>query len=354
MRFSYFVPDDQYQLNLGVNWRKDAFHLNTNFNYNERGDWVIGLSARFSVGYEAMNGDIFTSGRSISQSGGAAVRVFEDLNMNGKFDEDEPLIQNAKVKAVQSYREGITNEAGVAILTSLYNNVTTDIIVDEASIDGPFMITAIPGVAITARKGFIEQLNFPVVKAGELEGTVYLQTEDAESAPAPYIMLNLLNETGEIVASTRSEYDGLYLFNNVKPGKYSLKVDDAFIDRRGLKTVKNKQVRFSSKGDLIVGVDFTLAPLENAEGYVVSAGQFNSAGMLKVYYHMLRRQLKGLSMQKPFYIRSRTDDKYVLGLAYFERAESSDEQARQQAEEVCALLTSRKLTCQVEYHGFQY
>lgn len=354
MRFSYFVPDDQYQLNLGLNWRKDAFHLNTNFNYNERGDWVLGLSARFSVGYTTMSNDVFTSGRSISQYGGAAVRVFEDLNMNGVYDADEPLLKNVKVKAVQSYRQGLTNEDGVAILTSLYNNVTTDIVVEETSIDGPFMITAIPGVAITARKGYLEQLEFPVVKAGELEGTIYQQADDGENMPAPYIMLNLVNEQGDIVASTRSEYDGLYLFSDVKPGKYQLKVDDAYIDRKGLKKVKDKQVQFSSQGDLIVGIDFTLAPLENAEGYVVSAGQFNSAGMLKVYYQMLKQRLNAMTLPKPFYIRSRNNNKFVLGLAYFEKSESSDEQAMQQANQICQQLSRDNISCQVEYHGFQY
>lgn len=354
LRLTYFIPNDQYQLNLGLNWKKDAFLFNTSFNYNERDEWVLGLSARFSLGYEPLQGSMFSSGRAISRSGAAVVRVFEDLNMNGIFDEGEPLIENATVKAVQSYREASTNEDGVAVLTSLFNNVTTDIIVDEKSLDGPFMITAIPGVAITARKGYLEKLDLPVVKAGELDGVIYLKNDEGEMLPAPYIMLNLVDDKGEVVASARSEYDGMYLFNDVKPGKYTLKIDDAYIDRRGLKKVRNKQIKFSSDGDVIVGVDFTLAPLEDAEGFVVSAGQFNSAGMLKVYYHMLRKRLAGVPLQKPFYIRSKTDGKYVLGLAYFESADSSEQQAQKEAERLCAELSAMQIRCQAEYHGFKY
>ncbi|GAB2915795.1 porin family protein [Rheinheimera gaetbuli] len=354
LRYSYFVPEDQYQLNLGLNWQKDAFHLNTNFNYNEQGDWILGLSARFSIGYEPIRGGVFTSGRAISQSGSVAVRVFEDLNMNGVFDSEEPLIQNAKVSARQSYRHGITNEQGVVILTSLANQVTTDIVVDEESLDGPFMITAIPGVAITARKGFVDQLDFPVVKAGELEGVIYLKNEQGQHSPAPYIMLHLIDAQGDIVASTRSEFDGLYLFKSLKPGEYSLKVDDAFIDRRGLRKVKQKQLQFSSAGDLIVGVDFSLAPLEDAEGFIVSAGQFSSAGMLKLYYQMLRKRLTLSNMQKPFYIKSKENGKFVLGLAYFESADSSEFQAQQNALQLCEKLTTMQIRCEAAYHGFKY
>ncbi|QBL09934.1 sporulation protein [Rheinheimera sp. D18] len=354
VRMSYLVPTDQFMFNLGLNWQHDDFLLNTNVDYDFNGDWSVGMALRFSLGYASMQNTVFTSGRMISRSGAAAVRVFEDLNMNGVFDEGEPLFDNVEVKAVQGYKRGITNSDGVAILSALANNVKTDIIVDAESIDGPFMITAIPGVAITARKGYLEQLDFPIVKAGELEGVIYLKNDAGEAAPAPYILLNLINETNEVVGSTRSEFDGMYLFNNIKPGRYNLKVDDAYIDRRELKTVREKQLRFSSDGDLIVGVDFVLAPLDNAEGYVVSVGQFKSARMLKLYYHILRRKLAVLYGQKPFYIKSRQTGQFVLGVAYFEDDPNAEGMALQQAQRSCDNFLQADIKCTVEYHGFKY
>src|SRR5690606_25451676 len=109
------------------------------------------------------------------------------------------------------------------------------------------------------------QVELPVVKAGELEGIVYLQNEYGEEQAAPYIMLNLIDKHDNVVATTRSEYDGFYLFTDVVPGYYRLKVDPSYVDRRGLKSVQDKRVEFSSRGDVIAGVDFVLLPLDSAD-----------------------------------------------------------------------------------------
>src|SRR5690606_898736 len=98
LRYSYFRPLDHYQWNLGLNWRKEAFHLSANAGYNNDGYWSAGITLRFSLGYEPMQRRVFTSGRPMAQSGAVAVRTFEDLNMSGSYDEGEPLIENATVR----------------------------------------------------------------------------------------------------------------------------------------------------------------------------------------------------------------------------------------------------------------
>lgn len=352
-RYNYYAPTDNYQMYMGINWRKDAFYLSTDAGYNEDGSWSAGIGLRFSLGYEPIGRSVFTSGRPISQSGAVSARVFEDLNMNGIFDENERPIENATVKAVQGYRQGKTNASGVAVLSSLYNNTTTDIVVDESTLDGPFMITAIPGVAIKARKGYVETVELPVVKAGEVEGVIYLKDVAGVSEVAPYIMLNLVDKKDKIVASTRSEYDGYYLFTNVKPGSYSLEVDENYIDRRGLKTA-DKNLNFSSEGDVIAGVDFVLRPLDEAAGYVASAGHFDSPNLLKLYYHILRNKVGGQFAQTPFYIKKPNKGGYILGLAYYPGLPAKDAGAQKKAQQACSQLAKSNVYCDVQYHDFKY
>lgn len=353
LRYTYLTLPDQYQVNLGLNWRKDAFYLSTNAGYNEDKSWFAGLSLRFSLGYEPIGHSVFTSAQPIAQAGAVSARVFEDLNMNGIFDANERPIENATVKAVQAYRQEKTNASGVAVLSSIYNNTTTDIVVDESTLDGPFMITAIPGVAIKARKGYVETVELPVVKAGEVEGVIYLKNVAGESEVAPYIMLNLIDKYEKIVASTRSEYDGYYLFTNVKPGSYSLKVDENYIDRRGLKTA-NRNLNFSSDGDVIAGVDFVLRPLDEASGYVASAGHFDSPALLKLYYHILRNKLGGQFTQTPFYIKKPDKGGYILGLAYYPGLPAKGTDAEKKAQQACTNLAKTKVYCDVQYHDFKY
>ena len=353
LRYTYLALPDLYQVNLGLNWRKDAFYLSTNTGYNEDGSWQAGLSLRFSLGYEPQQRSVFTSAQPIAQSGAVSARVFEDLNMNGIFDANERPIENATVKAVQAYRQEKTNASGIAVLSSIYNNTTTDIIVDESTLDGPFMINATPGVAIKARKGFIDMVELPVVKAGEVDGIIYQKEKDGESNPAPYIMLNLLDKNKNIAASTRSEYDGYYLFTNVKPGNYHLKVDEEFIERRGFKTA-DKHLGFSSEGDVIAGVDFVLRPLDEAAGYVASAGKFESPEMLKLYYHLLRKKLGAQFIQTPFYIKHPNKGGYELGLAYFAGVPKAGSDAERKANQACIGLSKYKIQCEVQYQDFKY
>lgn len=358
LRYTYSTANDLYQLNLGLNWRKEPFYITTNAAYNQNGTWAAGVTLRFSLGYEPIERRLFTSDRPLAQSGAVAVRVFEDANMNGIFDNNERPIQNAKVKALQAFREEKTDKDGVAVLSSIYDNTTTDIVVDESTLDGPFMISAKPGVAIKARKGYIDKVDLPVVHAGELDGIIYQKNEAGESEPAPYIMLNLVDDKMQIVASTRSEYDGYYEFTNVKPGHYQLKVDETFTDRRSLKPGK-KQLDFSNKGDVITGVDFVLRPLDEAHGYVAVAGHFDTATMLKLYYHILRRRLGGSFVQQPFYIKQPNNGGYLLGLAYFPGAQANGSgtegsEAEKQTREACAPLVLNKVTCEVQYQDFKY
>lgn len=357
LRYSYVTLADTYQLNLGMNWRKDAFTLSTTGGYSENGAWYAGVGLRFSLGYEPLQGNVFTSGRPIAQSGGASVRVFEDLNMNQYYDEGEPLIEGARVRAVQAYREARTNEAGVAVLSSIHNQTLTDIIVDESTLDGPFMITATPGKAIRARKGYLEQVELPVVRAGELEGVVYQQAEDGESEVAPYVMLNLIDRQQKVAATTRSEFDGYYLFTDVKPGQYQLRVDEAYVDRRELKP-SEQRVEFSSQGDVIEGVDFVLSPLDQATGYVAAAGYFDSAEMLKLYYHIVRRRAGQHFAQTPFYIRQPTQQGkkggFILGLAYFPGEQTLGSNAEKSAQQTCAAMAQLQVRCDVQYHNFKY
>lgn len=353
LRYSYYAIPDQYQINFGMNWHKDAFYLSTQAGYNEDGSWSAGLGLRFSLGYEPIKHSVFTSAQPIAQSGAVAVRVFEDLNMNGSFDENEPPMENATVKAVQAYRQEKTNASGVAVLSSIYNNTTTDIVVDESTLDGPFMINATPGVAIKARKGFVETIELPVVKAGEVDGIIYQKEKGGDSNPAPYIMLNLVDKNKKIAASTRSEFDGYYLFTNVKPGNYQLKVDENFVEQRDLKSA-DKNLDFSSDGDVIAGVDFVLRPLDEAAGYVASAGKFESPEMLKLYYHLLRKKLGNQFIQTPFYIKHPNKGGYELGLAYFSGMPKAGSDAEKKAGQACIGLTKYKIQCEVQYHDFKY
>lgn len=335
----YYPQLDDYRAKLGLNWQHDLFYFTADSTYDKDGDWSVGLNIRFSFGYEPLSEQFFMNRRSMANSGAMAVRVFEDLNLNGQFDQDEPLIENAKIKAVQNYRRGTTNEQGVAMLNGMTNNLQTDIVLDRRSLDDPFLINAIPGVSVTPRAGHLDTLDFPVVQSGELEGVVYIATTDGSEQVATYAPLSLIDSQGNLVKSTVTEFDGYYLFTDLLPDNYQLSIDKTYLNNKNLRAGKVREVSLASAGEIVNGADFTLDKREAAKGYVVTVGEFNSLGILKAYWQILTTKVIYIVDPKPFYFKAPDSDKYTLNVAFYPKQEY--------AEAICARFAAKNVACNV-------
>jgi hypothetical protein len=324
--------------NLGLNWRLDDLYLSASASYNSSNGWSGGLNARFGFGVSNEVG-YFSSNTQISQSGAITARVFEDKNLNGIKDENEPLIKGAEVKSLQGARKtAVTDSKGTAVLTGLTALQKTDIVVDRASFDDPTMKTLIPGVAITGRKGRMEHIDFAVTSTGELEGTLYVATEQGDMQPAAYAVIQLVNQKGEVVETAQSEFDGYYLFVDVLPGQYKVMIDKSFTNRRNLR-ISDPIYLGIRGGELINGTDIMLNRKEPASGYAAEIGSFSSLTMLKAYWHLVISSGMNVARLKPFYLQDEASGKYVLRAAF--------SQDQEKALQVCERLKARTFKCEV-------
>ncbi|MGY0588322.1 MAG: SPOR domain-containing protein, partial [Paraglaciecola chathamensis] len=335
----YYPQFDDYRAKLGLNWQHDLFYFTADTEYDKDGDWSVGLNMRFSFGYDPLGEQFFMNRRSMASSGAMAVRVFEDLNLNGQFDNDEPLIENAKIKALQNYRHGTTDKTGVAMLSSMTNNVRTDIVLDRRSLEDPFLINAIPGVSVTPRAGHLDVLDFPVVQSGELEGVVYVSNASGDEEVATYAPIRLYDSKGNEVNSTVTEFDGYYLFTDLLPDDYQMRIDASYLEKKNLRGGKVMEVSLASAGEIVNGADFTLQEREAAEGYVVSIGEFNSLRMLKAFWQILIKKGVYVVNPKPFYYKADGDKKYTLNVAFYPK--------QAYANAVCARFAAKNISCNV-------
>ncbi|MGY0580310.1 MAG: SPOR domain-containing protein, partial [Paraglaciecola chathamensis] len=335
----YYPQFDDYRAKLGLNWQHDLFYFTADTEYDKDGDWSVGLNMRFSFGYDPLGEQFFMNRRSMASSGAMAVRVFEDLNLNGQFDNDEPLIENAKIKALQNYRHGTTDKTGVAMLSSMTNNVRTDIVLDRRSLEDPFLINAIPGVSVTPRAGHLDVLDFPVVQSGELEGVVYVSNASGDEEVATYAPIHLYDSKGNEVNSTVTEFDGYYLFTDLLPDDYQMRIDASYLEKKNLRGGKVMEVSLASAGEIVNGADFTLQEREAAEGYVVSIGEFNSLRMLKAFWQILIKKGVYVVDPKPFYYKADGDKKYTLNVAFYPK--------QAYANAVCARFAAKNISCNV-------
>lgn len=324
---------------LGLNWQNDDFNLSSTINYDTNDNWLFSLYSRFSFGYDGENNRTFMTNRSLTNTGSLMVKVFLDQNNNGVMDPDEHGVAGIKVKGLQNYRQAITDENGIALLTSMPANRTTDIVLDRDSFPDPFFVPAHDGFSITPRAGFIEYMNYPLNNASEIEGVVY-QQQGEHTQVQPYASITLLDKNGKKVAKTQAAYDGYYLFTDLRPGQYQAVVDDSFKERKALKNTQQVKVNLSPKGDVLLGVDFTLKSLEQVSGTIVNAGSFSSLMMLKTYLRLISPRLT-LNQQEVFYIHDQQQNKYILALGYAEHAQP-------EFAGICQSLITQGLKCELE------
>ncbi len=194
----------------------------------------MGLNSLFSLGWEPQEDDLYIDRIRLAQNGVISVRVFQDLNLNGRYDQDEPPVVGAMVKGTQVYRRALTNNKGVAFLRGLPTYRTTDIELVVGSLEDPYWLPSHLGISITPRPGFVETLDIPVVTTGEIEGMVYQKDGRGGEKPVAYAPLVLLDEQGKIAQRGESEYDGFYLFMNVLPGKFRVEIDKQYIKEKKL------------------------------------------------------------------------------------------------------------------------
>lgn len=164
-RYDYAVARSEHRAGIRINWKLDDFEVSTSASYRDDGSWYAGAGLRFSFGYDPLGNQLFGSRRSLSQGGVVAVRVFDDLNLYSNYDDEEPLLGDVEVKAVHAYRITKTESGGMAVIKPIYGDIKTDIVVESVTRDGGYLLTANQDVAIASRKGFLDQVEIPMVKA---------------------------------------------------------------------------------------------------------------------------------------------------------------------------------------------
>jgi len=300
-----------------LNWDTEYAIVSANVSMDDNNDYSAFLSLRFSFGQDPTSGSLKIARDRMAAGGGISARVFEDMNLDGRYNKGEPLIEGAKLLGVHARRDAYSQESGIAFLTGLPKNRITDVKLDVDSLENPFWIPVEKGFSFLPRPGAVESLDIPVVTAGEIEGVITIERDDNKQLPGRYIPLQILNDQGEIVLETESEYDGFYLFAAVTPGEYSVVINPHYLKNKDLVMATDHRATILGDGTIVRGLDFTLLSEKEAAtltlqpnnsesssvGFVINLGDFHSEFNRKLTYQLLLRQyptLRNLQLiQKP-------------------------------------------------------
>ncbi|MEE8482797.1 MAG: hypothetical protein V3S12_05535, partial [Acidiferrobacterales bacterium] len=251
---------DQYTFN--VNRPKGNFGYTVGTSYATNGNASISFRLTFGLGQEPRSQDWKMSADHIAGRGAVSARVFIDHDGDGVFTAGDEPLEGAKFRINGSVSKVKTNKEGVAFLTGLQPHYATDIGLAVESLEDPTWTPTLEGVRLTPRAGGVAQIDFPVIETGEIDGTVYFRRGRRHTA-AGNVTLELINAEGNVVAETKSAFDGFYVFIVVPDGKYLVRVSPAQIKELDLLRVPALEVRVSRRNQFVSGINFAVASAPN-------------------------------------------------------------------------------------------
>ncbi|NMN06513.1 hypothetical protein FHT19_003718 [Novosphingobium sp. SG919] len=227
---------DNHQTQLGVSAIRRLPRLTIGF------DAAVGFPDRsyaamvrlgFSIGRNPLDGRLFLARPGLASSGAVMVHAFRDNNGNGRHDDGEPALPGAAFTSgadvVQSDRHG------QAFLGQLGSGTRTSVQVDIDSLPDIALAPVTRGVEVVPRPGRIHVSHFAIQALSEIEGTArFASAGSGRRREVSGLAVQLVDAKGTVVAQVRSEADGFYLFEQVRPGTYRLRVDPDQVRRYGL------------------------------------------------------------------------------------------------------------------------
>jgi hypothetical protein len=250
--------DPQYTKGtLRANWQTDDWIITPQVSLDSDNEFRATLASRYGLIPDPRSGKIDATKLRQGGTGSASVFVYLDKNGDNIFNEGDEPIEGARVDSLQTRRYGETNETGLALIQGLQEQQPTDVKISLATLDDPYWIPGTEGVSFVPRPGHTAQIDLPVHNSGEMDGTIWIEKNGARR-PARNIKLVLFDQDGREAATTRTAYDGFYIFNTVKPGRYYIAFDARDIKGLGVSSPPPQEVSFGYEGTIIYGRDYIL------------------------------------------------------------------------------------------------
>ena len=182
------------------------------------GALAVGFNLNFSL--DSSRGGFNLSRQTLANAGAVHARVFRDLNDNGRRDIGEPFEKGALVTTGTRLAERTTDERGEVMVAGLANYMPVTVGIDTSSLDDPMLAPRKALQVVVPRPGVAAEVEIALVGAGDIEGAIVRDGGDGFEG----LDVELLDASGKVVATTRSDFDGFFLFERVAYGRYTIRL----------------------------------------------------------------------------------------------------------------------------------
>ena len=248
-----------------LDWQAGFARISPSISYNTNDDFFAGLTTRFGVVKEPSTEQLEFFDHSITNFGIVSAFVFLDKDGDGVFNGDDEALKDVEVFAPQNGGRQVTDEHGLALFSRLSRLKLTDIYVVSKTLQDPTWIAGFEGVSILPREGYVAEVQFPIHRAGELDGALYanvvqkpdegLETGVNTAQPVAIrdVLLSLYNDKGEVEQSVRTDLTGFYYFPQIPPGRYLLTIDEKSAKSKNIIRPVPQQIEIGYDGTIIYG-----------------------------------------------------------------------------------------------------
>ena len=247
-----------HDLNVNVGYRaKSGQMVNVGYQYAKNGGYFIdnmftpttnrhSVNVIFNDAYQLFAHGLKSIGDENEDKGIFEAVAFIDTNRNGKFDKkiDIPM-KDIPIHTSWSSDLEYTNKSGRIASSSLTSGLYK-ISLDMDSL--PITVAPINNDLITKtvriEKGLTTKLELPLASTvGSVSGVLKISDDfNRELRITDFVVIVTDNEGNEVNYST-VDTDGKFYISGLAPGKYTLKLDDRYINAYGLEKLNNLSER---------------------------------------------------------------------------------------------------------------
>ena len=221
---------------LGYTRRFKNIALTAQIEAASDGAVAAGLNLAFSLGPKPNGRGVRVASNKLASAGQAFATVFHDDNGDGIHQPNERVEKDVEITAGNSSKSEPTDALGQTVIDGLQPFQPILIGIDDTTLSDPFVQPANNGIVITPRPGIAFEILLPLVSAGEISGTLVKEGGGLFTG----VDLELLDQNGNVVKKTRSEFDGYFLFESVAYGDYIIRINPLVADIIGVQSDLHK------------------------------------------------------------------------------------------------------------------
>lgn len=181
------------------------------------GSLAAGLNINFSLDSAH---DFRLSRELLAGAGAVRARVYRDRNDNGVRDPSEPFEKGALITTGTRLADRPTDERGTVLVGGLSTFEPVAVGIDASSLQDATLVPKKALQVVTPRPGVPAEVEIGLVGGGDIEGAVVKNGGLGFEGLA----LELVDESGKVVARAQTDYDGYFLFERAAYGRYTIRV----------------------------------------------------------------------------------------------------------------------------------